>query len=371
MSTKRDYYEVLGIGKDADTSEIKKAYRKLALKYHPDKNKDAGAEEKFKEISEAYAVLSDQNKRSAYDQYGHAGFDQRYSQEDIFRGADFEDIFRSMGMDFGGGGGFGDSIFSNIFGSMFSGMDRGLGRRIATEIEISLKDAAKGVRHEIKYSRTVRCEKCDGTGAKDSKLDTCSQCQGRGKVQQVRSLGGFGRFATVTACPTCSGKGQVPHTACSSCNGSGTAQKQESIEVNIPAGVSDGSALRLEGLGEYGPAGYGDLIVYVHVQEMEGFRREGDDLYTDAEIKFSTAAMGGKITVPTLESEADVKVPAGTRSHTLLRLKGEGMPHIHGSGKGDLYVRVIIEVPKNLSNKQKNLLREFDGEKPKKGWFAL
>ncbi|MFH1306618.1 MAG: molecular chaperone DnaJ [Candidatus Micrarchaeota archaeon] len=368
MATKRDYYEILGVSKTASVNELKAAYRKLALKYHPDKNKSSDAEEKFKEISEAYAVLSNNEKRQAYDTFGHAGFDQRYSTEDIFRGANFEEVFRSMGMDFDDSP-FGGGIFGNIFGSMFGGMRRNIGADLGAEISISLLDASEGASKTIPVSRNVECNKCNGTGGADSKMKTCAQCGGRGQVQHVRSLGGFGRFSTVTACHACKGSGQMPEKECKKCNGSGIIRKSEKIEVQIPAGIQNSSRLRLEGLGEYGSGGYGDLYVYVHVQEDERFERQGDDLYADVDIKFSTAAIGGKIKAPTLSGNAEVKVPAGTPSHTLLRLKEEGMPHLRGGGKGDLYVRVIIDVPKKLTGKQKELLNEFDGEKPEKGWF--
>lgn len=365
---KRDYYEILGVPKGAPYADIKAAYRRLALKFHPDKNKEPGAEDKFKEISEAYAVLSDEKKRSVYDQYGHEGFDRRFSQEDIFRGADFEDIFRSMGMEFGGSP-FGDSIFGNIFGSMFSGGGRGYGADLQVQISISLKEAYLGAIKTLSLERNTACDKCNGTGAEGGELKTCPECDGRGQVQRVQSLGGFGRFATVAPCRHCSGKGKIAKKECKKCQGSGIFQTTEQIEVKIPAGIHSGSRLRLDEMGEFGPSGYGDLYVFVHVLPDKDFVREGDDLYIEASISFAMAALGGKITVKTMQGEAEVNIPAGTKSHTNLRLKNEGMPHLRGSSKGDLLVRVIIDVPKNLTQRQKELLKEFDGEKPKKGWF--
>jgi len=374
VPTKRDYYEILGVARTAPVDEIKKAYRKLALQFHPDKNKDSGAEDKFKEISEAYAALSDPQKREIYDKYGHAGFDQRFSEEDIFRGANFEDIFRSMGMEYGESS-FGDSIFGNIFGSMFgAGARSGRGSNLAVEIEISLHDAYTGTEKTIKLQRNAECEKCSGTGlAPGSRMQRCRTCGGQGQVQHVQSLGGFGRFATVTTCPKCKGAGESPEKECPSCNGARAQRREEKIDVQVPAGVSTGSRLRLSGLGEWGPQGYGDLFVILNVSQDERFKREEDDLYTDVKISFATAALGGKISVQSMSNVNEVDVPAGTQSHTLLRLKGEGMPHVHGSGKGDLFVRVIIDVPKKLSAKQKELLHEFEGksEKTGKGWFAL
>ncbi|MFH0927268.1 MAG: molecular chaperone DnaJ [Candidatus Micrarchaeota archaeon] len=373
MPTKRDYYEVLGVQKNASVAEIKKAYRQLAIKYHPDKNKDPEAEEKFKELSEAYAVLSNEQKRAAYDRYGHAGFDQRFSQEDIFRGANFEEIFNSMGMDFGGAG-FGDSIFSSLFGSMFSGARRrDTGADLGAHIEISLRDAYKGATKTIEMERNAPCHNCSGSGAQPgSGFENCQTCGGVGQVRRVQSLGAFGNIASVVTCPDCRGKGEKPKKECSHCSGRGFERKNEKIDVEIPAGISDGSRLRLEGMGEYGSAGSGDLYVLVSIPQDENFERRGDDLFTDVQISFPTAVLGGKISAKTISgSPAEITVPAGTKSHTRLRLKGEGMPNVHGRKRGDLYVRIIIDVPKKVSAKQKKLLLEFEGQKPSKGWFAL
>lgn len=368
---KRDYYEVLGVSKDASAADIKKAYRKLALQYHPDKNKDAGSEEKFKEISEAYAVLSNEQKRSAYDQYGHAGFDQRFSQEDIFRGANFEEVFRSMGMDMGDSP-FGDSVFGNIFGSMFGGgRRRDVGSNLGAQVQISLFDAYNGITKTIHIERNAPCDKCSGSGAQPGTgMQTCSTCSGAGQVRRVQRLGAFGNIASVAPCPDCRARGEKPKKVCEKCRGRGFERKEEKIDVKIPAGVSDGSRLRLDGMGEYGSAGSGDLYVLISIPQDDNFERRGDDLFTDAIINFSTAALGGEIPIKSLNGdEVSIKVPAGTHSHTRLRLKGQGMPHVRSSGHGDLYVRVIIDVPKKLSSRQKELLREFDGDKSKKGWF--
>ncbi|PIT84824.1 molecular chaperone DnaJ [Candidatus Micrarchaeota archaeon CG10_big_fil_rev_8_21_14_0_10_45_29] len=370
MPSKKDYYEILGVSRSASVDEIKKAYRKLALQFHPDKNKGSGAEEKFKEISEAYAALSDEKKRKIYDQYGHSGFDARFSQEDIFRGANFEDIFSSMGMD---SDSFGDSIFGNIFGSMFSGARRReRGSDLGVEVDITLLEAYKGISKAISLSRTESCAECGGNGAaKGSKLKKCQTCNGRGQVQRIASLGGFGRFSSIAPCNECRASGKIPEKTCPKCNGAGMVQRQEKIEVQIPAGIHDGARLRLEGLGDYSAGGYGDLYVIVNIKRDSRFRRDGDDLYTDASISFATAAMGGKISVPILEGDVEVKVPAGTQPHTSLRLKGEGMPSLHGGGKGSLYVRIIVQVPQKLTQKQKELLQEFEGKEGKKGWFCL
>ncbi|VVB56485.1 Chaperone protein DnaJ [uncultured archaeon] len=373
MSSKRDYYETLGLPKTASVSEIKSAYRKLAMQYHPDKNKDAGAEEKFKEISEAYAVLSNEEKRKIYDQYGHQGFDQRFSQEDIFRNADFgdfQDLFRSMGFGFGDE----DDPMGSMFGSMFGMSQRQTGRHLSAQVSVTLKEAASGATRTIEYRRQAPCDSCKGSGAKPGAgFKTCSQCHGRGQVQQIRNLGGFGRIATVAPCPACHGRGQIPGKECDACSGKGYKPKDEHVDVQVPAGIEDGMRLRLNDLGETGPDGPGDLLVRVHVEPDERFERDGEDLHVQVPISYTLAVLGGKVKVPTLDGEAEMTVPAGTPSHSLLRLRGEGLPRLHGTGKGDLLAQVIIEVPKHPDARTKELLRELEGEgepkDKKKGWF--
>ncbi len=366
--TKRDYYEILGMKKDASKAEIKKAYRKLAMKYHPDKNKDAGAEEKFKEISEAYAVLSDEQKREEYNAYGHAGFDNMYSQEDIFRGANFqgfEDLFRSMG--FGGGDPF------DIFSAMFGG---GMGRRVnvghdlQTEMEITLEEAAKGTKKKLSYWRNAPCPRCGGTGGEPgSKLNTCNQCGGQGRVKQMRRMGPMA-FATITACPQCRGVGQSYEKNCGECNGSGKKRLSQDLDLEIPEGVKDGMRLRLGGYGEYEKDGAGNLYVYIGVKEHKIFQRYEDDLHITAPITFGQAAMGDKIEVPTLFGKTELKIPSGTASHAEFRINGEGMPIFNNGGKGDLIVKTVVDIPKRLNKKQKELLKEFEKEyKKKKGFF--
>ncbi len=358
---KRDYYEVLGVAKNAGADEIKKAYRKLALKYHPDRNKEPEAADKFKEISEAYAVLSDQNKRAKYDQYGHAGFDQMYSQEDIFRNANFsgfEDIF-------GGDDPFG-GMFGNMFGSMFGGRRRGdYGADLEVHVQITLEEAAKGTKADLNYNRTKKCSRCSGSGAEPgSKRSKCNNCNGRGQVKQARRMGPMA-FYTVTTCPECRGVGESFDKPCDKCNGSGKESAKEHIKVDIPPGIHNGMRLHLEGLGEYGKDGPGDLFVRVFVKEHKIFHREGDDLLLDMPLSFPKAALGGDIEVPTLFGKVTLHIPPGTQSHTVFRLKNEGMPRISSSGKGNELVRVVIQVPKKMSKKQKELLKEFEKEKPK------
>ncbi|MFH0884812.1 MAG: molecular chaperone DnaJ [Candidatus Micrarchaeota archaeon] len=377
MAQKRDYYEVLGVQKDAGKEEIKKAYRRLALEFHPDRNKDKAAEERFKEISEAYAVLSDDSKRAKYDQYGHAGFDQMYSREDIFRNADFsdfEDVFSSFG--------FGSDPFG-VFGSMFgSGFGRGRGgggrRReygadLETAVEITLEEAAKGLKKDISYNRTKACSKCRGTGSEPgSDKTTCGACSGRGQVQQTRRAGPMA-FYTVTTCGKCRGEGTIVENPCNSCRGQGKESTNEHIKVSIPAGVQSGMRLRLDELGEYGRDGPGDLFVRIYVKPHALFERDGDNLYLEAPLSFARAALGGEIEVPTLFGKAKLHIPPGTQSHTVFRMKDEGMPRMGHGGRGDELVRVVIEVPKKLNKRQKELLQELETEdkEKKKGFFGF
>lgn len=364
--SKRDYYEVLGVGRDASASEIKKAYRKLALAYHPDRNKEASAEEKFKEVSEAYAVLSDTDKKARYDQFGHAGFNQRYSTEDIFRGADFssfEDIFEQMG--FGGG-------FADLFGFGGSGRRRGdYGRDLEIPLRITLEEAASGVEKSLNLRRNVLCPRCSGSRSEPgSPVETCGVCRGSGRVVVNRRLGAMA-FQTAGACPECRGEGKRISSPCTKCGGSGKESKSEKISVKIPAGIDSGMRVRLSGLGEEGVNGSGNLYVHVDVLPHKRFEREGENIYLEVPVSFTEAAMGSEIEVPTISGKAGLKIPAGTQSHTLFRMRGEGLPSIHGPHKGDQLVRVVVSTPKKLSRKQKELLKEFAQEERKhsKGIF--
>ncbi|MEW6036422.1 MAG: molecular chaperone DnaJ [Candidatus Micrarchaeota archaeon] len=373
MAEKKDYYEVLGVPRGATKDQIKQAYRKLALQYHPDRNKDKEAEARFKEISEAYAVLSDDNKRAQYDQYGHAGFDRMYSQEDIFRSADFSD-FADMFEAFGFGGPFGD-IFGPAFRAGFGrrgGRAREYGADLETVVQISLEEAAKGAKKDISYHRSKACARCSGSGSEPgSSRGTCSACGGRGEVRQTRRAGPM-EFYSVTTCARCRGEGTVVEKPCKSCGGSGKASSNEHIKVGIPAGIHSGMRLRLEEMGEFGRDSPGDLFVRVEVQPHPVFERNGDDLGMEAAIGFARAALGGEIEVPTLSGKAKLHIPPGTPSHTVFRLRGEGMPRLNRSGRGDQMVRVVIDVPKKLSKRQKELLEEFEKEDgKKKGFFGV
>ncbi len=361
MATKRDYYEILGVDKKASADDIKSAYRKLAMQYHPDKNKSPDAEEKFKEISESYAVLSDQGKRQQYDQFGHAGIDQRYSQEDIFRGADFEDLFRDIGM--GGRGRGSGSIFDIFFGGGGGARREGpsRGSDLLYELAINLEDAAKGKAVELEIPRTENCDVCHGSGAKPgTSPKTCSTCRGSGQVNRTQNTP-FGRFMTTSTCGTCRGEGKIIDSPCTTCHGSGTVQKRRKIEVKIPPGVDTGSRLRVSGEGEAGGKSGppGDLYVEINVRPHNIFTRNENDLLMEATISFTQAALGDEIIVPTLDGKAEMKIPPGTQNSQVFRLKGKGIPGLHISGKGDQLVKIKVEVPTKLTDRQKELLREF------------
>jgi molecular chaperone DnaJ len=358
MAEKRDYYEVLGVQKGASKDEIKDAYRKLAMQFHPDRNKDLGAEEKFKEISEAYAVLSDDQKRQTYDNLGHQGFDQRYTSEDIFRGADFDSVFRDMG--------FGD-IFRSIFsGGGFGGFteERNRGQDLAYNLEITLEEAGRGTEKEIEIPRTERCEICGGSGSNPgTSAKICPRCGGAGKIQNMRKAG-FATYMQVAVCPTCKGKGKLIDSPCANCHGSGLVRRRRKITVKIPMGIDEGYQLRLRGEGEMaGNDGEsGDLYVVVHVKQNPMFIREGDDLWHVAIITYPQAALGAEISVPTLEGSITIKVHPGTQVGETITLRGKGMPRYRGYGRGDLLVRIGVSIPEKLTFQQRTLLEQLAKE---------
>ncbi|MGA2386669.1 MAG: molecular chaperone DnaJ [Candidatus Bathyarchaeia archaeon] len=356
MAEKRDYYEVLGVKRDASQDEIKDAYRKLAMQFHPDRNKDPGAEERFKEISEAYAVLSDSQKRQQYDTLGHSGFDQRYSSEDIFRGADFDSVFRDMG--------FGD-IFRTFFGGGGFGGERvNRGRDLAYDLEITLEEAASGAEKEVEIPRTERCDVCGGSGAKlGTQAKVCSRCGGAGQVQNMQRSA-FGTFVQVTVCPQCKGKGRIIETPCPNCHGTGLVRKRRKITVRVPPGIDEGYQLRLRGEGDMAANGgeAGDLYVVVHIKPNQQFLREGDDLWYVAMVTFPQAALGADVTIPTLEGTTTVKIHPGTQAGEVLTLKGRGMPRFRAYGKGDLHVRIGVSVPERLTSQQRALIEQLAKE---------
>lgn len=355
--SKKDYYEILGIARDATVQQIKKAYRSKALKYHPDRveeGKKKEAEERFKEISEAYGVLSDPKKRQMYDQYGHAGIDQNFTADDIFRGADFGDFSDILSQFFGGGGG-GFDFFGGGFGG--SGRSRGpaRGRDIQYEVEISLEDAFKGLEKKIKVPRNEHCTACDGTGAKNgTALETCATCGGSG---QVAVSSGF--FRMVQTCGSCQGRGKSIKEMCPQCHGQGSVRVTRTIDVTIPAGVDNDSRLRVRGEGEIGPGGAGDLYLYIYVKKHDMFRRVGKDIEIQLSVSYLITALGGEISVPTLSGPVTMKIPAGTQSGKVFRLKAKGMPSLRGGSAGDQYVQVMIAVPTKLSAEEKNLLEQL------------
>jgi len=359
MASKRDYYEVLGVSKTASKEKIKDAYRKLAMQYHPDRNKSPDAEEKFKEISEAYAVLSDDEKRMQYDQLGHAGFDQRYTREDIFRGADFESIFRDLGF----GLSFRD-LFSFFFGERDFGERISRGRDLAYDLEITLEEAAKGSEKEIEISRTEKCNVCGGRGAApNTSPRTCPKCRGAGNIQNV-SRNGFATFVRVAPCPKCKGRGSIIDVPCPQCRGTGLATKDRTVTVKTPPGIDEGFQLRLEGEGETPPEGgsHGDLYVLIHITPHQYFKRRGDDLLYRLPLGFPQVALGTEVSVPTLDGKTNIKIRPGTQPGEIIKLKGKGMPRLRGYGKGDLLVRVDISVPEKLTRQQKALLEELAKE---------
>ena len=358
---KKDYYEILGVAKDATIVQIKKAYRSLALKHHPDRvqaEQKAEATERFKEISEAYGVLSDAKKRALYDQYGHAGIDQNYTADDIFRGADFSgfgdlgDIFSQ----FFGGGGF------DLFGGGRTSRRSQHGRDIQYEVDVTLQEAYTGARKKIKIPRNEHCDQCDGSGAKSrSAMKKCPTCNGRGQL--VMSSGFFSMQQT---CSACAGRGQVITEFCPKCRGNGVNRVTRTIEVTIPPGVDNHSRLRVSGEGEIGQAGPGDLYLYIHVLPHDIFQREENDIYMQMPLSFVTAALGGEMSVPTLNGNVQMKIPPGTQSGKMFRLKNKGMPSLRGGSHGDQYVKVMLHVPDQLTAEQRDLLEQFariSGEK--------
>ena len=344
--SKRDYYEVLGVAKDASDRDIKKAYKRLAMKFHPDRNPgDAKAEEQFKEVKEAYEILTDGNKRAAYDQYGHAGVDPNR----------------------GGGAGpqdFGD-IFGDMFGDIFGGGRRGGGSRgpargadLRYNMELTLEEAVKGVSKDIRVPSLQSCEECNGSGAKKgSSASSCGTCHGAGQVQMRQ-----GFFAVQQTCPTCRGKGKIIKDPCRKCHGEGRYEKSKTLSVKIPAGVDTGDRIRLAGEGEAGEQGApaGDLYVQVHVKEHNIFTRDGNNLYCEVPISFAHAALGGEVEVPTLDGKVKLKMPTETQTGRMFRMRGKGVKSVRSHSTGDLICKVVVETPVKLTEHQKKLLKEFD-----------
>jgi molecular chaperone DnaJ len=367
---KRDYYEVLGIQKNSGKEDIKNAYRKLALQYHPDRNKEAGAEERFKEISEAYAVLSDDEKRKRYDTYGHVG------AEEVYRGseANFDEVFRDIG--FGGfrdifeqllggrrGGGFG-GFGEDLFG--FGGARRQRGRDLIYDMELSLEDILRGRKEEVEVPRLERCSVCAGSGAAPgTKPRKCTVCDGHGQTRRVYNQNRFSTFVSLEPCRTCQGRGQIVERPCNNCKGSGRARQTKKIKLEIPPGVEDGMAFQLRGEGEAPEQGGapGDLVVRLHVKPHPQFERiEDGHLLYNLGVKFTDLALGTELRIPTLEGTEKLKIQAGTQPNSILRIKGKGLPRYGSSGRGDQLVKVEARVPTKLNDRQKSLLKELSKE---------
>ena len=369
MADKRDYYEVLGVSKDASADEIKKAYRQLGKKYHPDVNPgDKEAEEKFKEVGEAYAVLSDPDKRRQYDQYGHAAFENGGAGGMDFSSMDFSSMFGDL---FGGLGGIFGDLFSGG-GRSSGGVQRGANTR--TRVRITFDEAMKGVDKEIDVTLKEKCETCNGTGAKPgSKVETCTQCGGKGQVAYTRqSL--FGMTQSIQACPQCRGAGKIIKEKCTACLGNGYISRKKKLSVSIPAGIDSGQCIRLAGKGEPGINGgaYGDLLVEVDVSDHPIFQREGMNIYSNAYMSFAQAALGGDVRIPTIDGDVLYEVKPGTQTDTKIRLRGKGVPSIRDkSYRGDHYVNLVVQVPTKLNSEQKELLKKFEesysGKKPEEG----
>jgi molecular chaperone DnaJ len=358
MSAKKDYYEILGVPRNATKEQIREAYRRLAMLYHPDRNKSPEAEEKFKEISEAYAVLSDDEKRRQYDMLGQVGFQQQYTPEDIFRGTDFESIFRDLGFGFDF-----DNLFDFFFGR--EGFRReNVGRDLYYELQITLEEAAKGVEKEIEVYRSEVCDTCHGSGASPGTAPkTCSLCRGTGQVQKVQSSG-FARFVQITTCPACKGRGTVIETPCKECKGTGVTKRRRKIIVKVPQGIDEGYRLRLEGQGDIPPNGGrpGDLYVGIKIVPHKYFKRDGDNIFYRLEISFPEAALGTEVTIPTLDGSTVIRIPPGTQPGETIRLHGKGMPRLDRGGRGDLIVEVNVSVPKRLTPRQRELIQELAKE---------
>jgi len=370
MANKRDYYEVLGVPKNSEKGDIKNAYRKLALQYHPDRNKSPGAEERFKEISEAYAVLSDEDKRKRYDTYGHVG------SEEVFRGseANFEEIFKDMGFGgvrdifeqfFGSRGGFSRGS-SDPFGFGFNfGSGRQKGRDILYDIDLSLEDVLRGKKDEIELPKMDSCTNCNGTGAAPgTKPRRCTVCNGQGQTRRVYSQNRFSTFVSLEPCRTCRGEGEIIERPCVTCNGSGNIRTTKKLRLEIPRGVEDGMTLQMQGEGEPTENGVpGDLLIRTHVRQHSEFQRlEDGHVLTNQNLSFTDLALGTEIKVPTLEGLEKVKISPGTQPNSIIKLKGKGLPRYGGFGRGDELVRINVRVPTKINDTQKALLKELDRE---------
>ncbi len=372
MSARRDYYEVLGIERGASEDEIKKAYRKLAMQHHPDRNPgDASAEGKFKAATEAYEVLKDADRRARYDRFGHEAVGPSGAPGAGFDGFDLSDALRAFMRDFGGGGGGFEDLFAGAGGA---GPRRGQDLRV--RLKLSLEEIATGVKKKLQVKRQVTCETCHGSGAQKGGKKTCTQCGGQGRVRQVQSSF-FGQFVNIAACPRCRGTGELIENPCLKCRGEGRLQDSSTVAVDVPAGVAQDNYIPLRGLGDAGPNGgpAGDLQVLIEEKPHEVFVRDGADLWVEMPISMPKAALGGEIEIPTLDAPVKKSIPAGTQTGRELRIAGAGLPRLRGRGRGDLIARLRVWTPTRLSAREKKLFEELDTleadktPKPGKGFF--
>jgi len=370
---KRDYYEVLGVAKNASDEEIKKAYRKLAIKYHPDKNPDdKSAEDKFKEAAEAYEILSNNEKRQRYNQFGHAGVGGASGGGHGHGGMNMDDIFSQFGDIFGGAFGFGGG------GGNRGGRRMNRGSNLRVKVKLNLKEIANGAEKKIKVNKYVSCKTCSGSGAKNGQYDTCKQCNGTGAITRVQQTI-LGAMQTQTTCNACSGEGRIVRDKCNTCHGDGIVREEEIITMNIPAGVAEGMQLSMQGKGNAAPRGgiNGDLLIVIEEEDHADLKREGNHLIYSLNISFPDAAMGTSVEIPTIDAKAKIKIDPGTQSGKVLRLKGKGLPDINAYGRGDLLVEISIYTPTNLSSDEKKILEGFresknfqpNPNKKEKGFF--
>lgn len=366
----KDYYDILGVKKSASQDEIKGAYRNLALKYHPDRNKDKNAEEMFKEINESYAVLGDPEKRRQYDMFGAEQFGQQYSTEDIFRGFDFDRVFRDLGFSFG----FGDD-FSSMFGFGQTARGAEVGNDILARMSISLAESARGAKKTLSVRHVKPCNRCSGKGYEPGTgTQRCDRCNGSGQLRETRRTP-FGMIQTIGVCPKCGGRGKVFESPCRKCNGRAVTQAEDQVEVTVPRGVDTGARLRLRGMGDFGKDESGDLYIDVEVQKDRTFVRDGEDIRVEARVPLAVALLGGAVQVPTLlNGSKKIEIEEGTQNNAKVVLRGEGMPRFGGSGSGDEIVNITVDIPKRLTEKQKDLIRRLsepgeDGRR--RGAFGL
>jgi molecular chaperone DnaJ len=367
-----EFYSILGVRKDASQDDIKKAYRDLAMKYHPDRNKSGEAEERFKKINEAYAVLGDADKRKQYDTMGYEAFNRRYTEEDIFRGFNFDDIFKEMGLNIN----FGFAEGNGTFGDMFYGSAhrKEIGQSILYKTSVTLEDVANGTEQEIHVRHVVQCGRCRGSGGEPgANTVTCSKCKGEGQIISIRNTI-FGRMQTASACQRCGGRGKYYSKDCRECNGKGGIAKDNKILVKIPPGVENGMQLRLAGMGDFGKDQSGDLYVEISVKRHSTFAREGNDIHAHVNVPFYTAILGGAVDIPTLGGSRRVNIETGTQPGSKIVIRGEGLPGFNSSHKGDEVVEVVVQMPKRLSHEEEEIMRkckEAFEKKPKEKYFGI